>query len=85
MTVDLRPILETTQTESAEARGISTMARNLMGSQILKIAYEVRDMIAAGEDLLNLTVGDFSPKEFPIPEPLTKGIAKAIEDGGGSW
>jgi aspartate aminotransferase len=60
---------------------LSQLAQGLQGSQILKIAADVRTMQAAGKPVLNLTVGDFSPKEFPIPERLTHGTIKALETG----
>lgn len=64
-----------------DPRFVNEMARGLTGSEILKIAGEVRAMIAAGEDVLNLTVGDFDPKVFPIPEKLGRGIADALTRG----
>jgi aspartate aminotransferase len=73
--------LERTTQESPEARGISLMAQNLVGSEILKIAAEIRVLLAKGEKILNLTVGDFSPKEFPIPQLLGEGITRALNEG----
>ncbi len=64
----------------AEARGrISTPVGTLEGSAILRIAGEIRQRIAAGEKICNLTVGDFDPKQFPIPEYLEDGIVEALE------
>jgi aspartate aminotransferase len=60
---------------------VSTMAAGLVGSEILKIAADIRAMEARGEKLCNLTVGDFKPREFPIPEALGEGIAKALRAG----
>jgi aspartate aminotransferase len=67
--------------QTAEARGIGSMARKLIGSEILKIAGEIRELVASGAEVLNLTVGDFSSKEFPIPEELAAGITQAVADG----
>jgi len=39
----------------------------MLGSMILGIAGQVRARIAAGEAVCNLTVGDFDPRQFPIP------------------
>ncbi|NOT09437.1 MAG: pyridoxal phosphate-dependent aminotransferase [Gemmatimonadales bacterium] len=61
--------------------GLSTMARELRGSEILRIAAEVRAMIASGRQVCNLTVGDFDPRHFPVPTPLKALIAKALESG----
>ena len=59
----------------------SDMARGLVASEILKVAAEIRGLVRAGQSICNLTVGDFDPKQFPIPERLRTGIAKALDDG----
>ncbi len=56
-------------------------ARRLRGSAILRIAAEIRSRLAAGERVCNLTVGDFSPKEFPIPRELTEATVDALQRG----
>jgi aspartate aminotransferase len=60
---------------------LSDSARSLIGSEILKIASEIRKMVAAGKTVCNLTVGDFNPKYFPIPAVLMEEIHKALEAG----
>ena len=62
-------------------RGLSQMARGLVGSEILKIAAEIRAKQAAGAQICNLTVGDFSSKEFPIPKALLDGTMRALQAG----
>ena len=62
-------------------QSLSSMVHRLRGSVILKIAAEVRAMIAAGKPLCNLTVGDFDPKQFPIPERLLEGVRNALARG----
>ncbi len=62
-------------------RGLSQMARGLIGSEILKIAAEIRARQAAGAQICNLTVGDFSSKEFPIPKALLDGTLRALQAG----
>lgn len=59
----------------------SVMAAGLIGSEILKIAAEIRQMMASGRKILNLTVGDFDPKHFPIPGSLLDGILDALRAG----
>jgi len=59
----------------------SKLAGSLVGSEILKIAAEVRALAADGRDICNLTVGDFSPSEFRIPERLERGIVEALHRG----
>lgn len=58
---------------------ISTLAENLKGSEIIKIAGEVNVLKAQGEQIYNLTIGDFDSKIFPIPQELKQGIIKAYE------
>lgn len=62
-------------------RRVSGIADGLIGSEILKIAADVRALAATGRDICNLTVGDFSPSEFRIPELLEQGIVDALRRG----
>jgi aspartate aminotransferase len=62
-------------------RGLGKMARGLVGSEILRIAAEIRVAVTAGRRITNFTVGDFSSKEFPIPDRLREGILKALAAG----
>ena len=64
-----------------EAPRESRMAAGLAGSEILRIAGEVRTLISRGKPVYNLTVGDFSSREFPIPETLLNGIVAALRAG----
>ena len=59
----------------------SRLAGSLVGSEILKIAADVRALAADGLDICNLTVGDFSPSEFRIPDELEQGIVEALRRG----
>jgi len=60
---------------------LSHLAQGLVGSEILKIAAEVRELIAQGRPICNLTVGDFSPSEFRVPERLARGVADYVAKG----
>jgi aspartate aminotransferase len=60
---------------------LSRLAQGLTGSEVLKIAGEVRALVASGRSVANLTVGDFSPTEFRIPRRLETLIAEALADG----
>jgi aspartate aminotransferase len=60
---------------------VSDLAKGLIGSEILKIAAEIRTMVRAGKPVCNLTVGDFNPKYFPIPDLLLEEIQKALHAG----
>jgi aspartate aminotransferase len=66
--------------EQADA-GLSTLARGVIGSEILKIASEIRALKAKGAAICNLTVGDFDPAYFPIPAELLEGTRAALADG----
>ena len=66
---------------AAPAARPSTLAGSLVGSEILKIAAEVRAVAAGGRDICNLTVGDFAPTEFRIPAQLEQGIVDALHRG----
>ncbi|NQY10107.1 MAG: aminotransferase class I/II-fold pyridoxal phosphate-dependent enzyme [Flavobacteriales bacterium] len=57
------------------------MADNLESSPILVLSKAVNEKIAAGENVFNLTVGDFNPKIFPIPTALTEEIISAYNAG----
>lgn len=67
---------------SAPAREliVSDMSENIIGSEIIKLAWEVNDKIKKGEKIYNLTIGDFNSKIFPIPAELTKEIIAAYEN-----
>lgn len=60
---------------------LSAYAEGIRGSSILMIAAEIRDLIAAGEEVANLTVGDFRPDQFPIPPKLRDHIVAALAAG----
>jgi aspartate aminotransferase len=64
---------------------LSTMVRSLRGSSVLKIATDIRALVNAGHSVLNLTVGDFNPKYFPIPEKLRQEIEKALAAGATNY
>src|SRR5262245_58681778 len=65
----------------APALRASAMARGLIGSEILRISGEIRTLVAQGRAVCDLTVGDFSPRQFPIPERLREGVRDALERG----
>lgn len=60
---------------------LSGLAGGLRLSGILKIANEVRAMVTSGRSVVNLTVGDFDPRYFPIPGPLREEIRAALSAG----
>jgi aspartate aminotransferase len=59
---------------------VSEMAEKLVGSEIIKLAGEVKEKIKQGEKIYNLTIGDFNPKIFPIPTELKQEIIAAYQN-----
>lgn len=59
---------------------VSKLAENIIGSEIIKLAGEVNEKIKQGEKIYNMTIGDFNPKEFPIPTELKQYIVDAYFD-----
>ena len=57
------------------------MAGGLSGSEILRIAAQIRQLREAGQQVCNLTVGDFDPAQFRIPDLLLQGIQEALASG----
>jgi aspartate aminotransferase len=60
---------------------LSDLARGVVGSEILRIAAEIRALKAKGADVCNLTVGDFDPAQFPVPGALLEGVRAALAAG----
>jgi aspartate aminotransferase len=59
---------------------VSKMAENLIGSEIIKLAGEIREKISKGEKVYNFTIGDFDPNIFPIPNALKSEIIEALNN-----
>jgi len=58
---------------------VSELAQNLKGSEIIKIAGEINELKRQGQQIANLTIGDFDSSLFPIPKELEKGIKDAYD------
>ena len=59
---------------------VSVLASALIGSEIIKIGNEVNELKSKGAQIANLTIGDFDPSIFPIPEELKAEIIEAYND-----
>ena len=59
---------------------VSLLANALVGSEIIKIGNEVNELKRKGAKIANLTIGDFDPAVFPIPEALKSEIIAAYND-----
>ena len=56
---------------------VSVLAQNLHGSEIIKIAGEINELKKQGQNIANLTIGDFDADIYPIPTDLKDGIINA--------
>ena len=65
----------------ASDAALSAVAQGVVGSEILRIAAEVRARMASGVPLCNLTVGDFDPSQFPVPPLLVRETCDALTRG----
>jgi len=80
--IDCRNSLPEGETSQTFARrALNEMTGRLGGSRILHIAGQIKAMQAEGHDIANFTVGDFSPREFRIPERLSNDFAAALSRG----
>jgi aspartate aminotransferase len=80
--VDVGQIVPKAESGAAFAKlALNQMAGALSGSRILKIASEIKQLQAAGRQICDLTVGDFSPKQFRPPERLVRDISEALRRG----
>lgn len=68
------------QMENRKEGKLSNLAEHIVGSEIIKIAGEINEKISSGEQVFNLTIGDFNPKLFPIPSELKNAIVAAYQD-----
>jgi aspartate aminotransferase len=68
------------EAEAVDA-SLSDLARGVIGSEILRIAAEIRALKVKGAQICNLTVGDFDPAQFPAPAALLDGMRAALAAG----
>lgn len=59
---------------------LSHLAETLIGSEIIKLAAEIKEKQAKGEKIYNFTIGDFDPKVFPIPVEFEQEIITAYKE-----
>jgi aspartate aminotransferase len=59
---------------------VSLLANSLVGSEIIKIGNEVNEMKRKGAQISNLTIGDFDPSIYPIPDELKEAIVTAYNE-----
>jgi len=76
----MQPPLDLGEPATVDA-SLSDLARGVIGSEILRIAAEIRALKAKGAEICNLTVGDFDPTQFPAPAALLDGMRAALAAG----
>jgi aspartate aminotransferase len=59
----------------------SDMTETLIGSEIIKLAGEINEKIKQGHKIYNLTIGDYDPAVFPIPQELKQYIIDCYNEG----
>lgn len=59
---------------------VSKLAKNLIGSEIIKIGNQVNEMKAQGAEIANLTIGDLDSHIYPIPDRLKEEIQLAYKN-----
>lgn len=59
---------------------VSVLSQNLHGSEIIKIAGEINELKRQGQNIANLTIGDFDSNIYPIPDELKQGIIREYND-----
>lgn len=59
---------------------VSVLAQTLKGSEIIKIGNEINELKRQGEQIANLTIGDFDPQIYPIPDELRQDIIEAYQN-----
>ena len=72
--------MNTSLTQNNSPLILSDLAENIIGSEIIKIAADVNAKIKQGEKIYNLTIGDFNPQVFPIPDELKQLIVNAYQN-----
>lgn len=56
------------------------MAEGLVGSEIIKLAGEIKELESQGQSIYNFTIGDFDADIFPIPNAYKQAIQDAYTD-----
>ncbi|MCU0423808.1 MAG: aminotransferase class I/II-fold pyridoxal phosphate-dependent enzyme [Bacteroidia bacterium] len=58
---------------------LSQKIGSLQGSEIIRLAGEINQLIQSGKKIYNLTIGDFNPTLFPIPLAFEELIIEAYQ------
>jgi len=79
MTLDVRPWFQ--DVGDLPDRTPNATVGAMKGSDILRIAAEIRQRQADGHSVANFTIGDFDPSIFPIPGALAESISAHLRAG----
>ena len=77
----MTPRVPASEVTTVDDTSLSRLSQGLIGSEVLRIAAEIRTRVAQGQAVCNLTVGDFDPREFRPPERLLAGVQRALGSG----
>jgi aspartate aminotransferase len=66
---------------ASRAPRLSRLAEGIIGSRILRIAAQIRSLLESGRSIADLTVGDFRPAQFPVPDGLREAVREALARG----
>ncbi|MCB9780376.1 MAG: aminotransferase class I/II-fold pyridoxal phosphate-dependent enzyme [Alphaproteobacteria bacterium] len=80
MSIDISAYLPS-DGQAAMRRAVTPIMATMQGSKILAIAAQVKTLQAQGREICNLTVGDFSPDQFRVPDALTEKIQQYVAEG----
>ena len=59
---------------------LSALAETLIGSEIVKLGADIKEIIKQGKKIYNYTIGDFDSAIFPIPPELESEIITAYKN-----
>ena len=60
---------------------VGKRAQGMQTSEIIRLSNEINKLLKAGEQVFNLTIGDFNSGIFPIPEALKELVKEAYDKG----
>jgi aspartate aminotransferase len=58
---------------------LSHLAETLVGSEIIKLASDIREKMNTGVKIYNFTIGDFDSRLFPIPAEFEQAIIESYQ------
>lgn len=71
--------------DAAMKAAVTPTSASMQGSMILKIAGDVRALMAQGREVANFTVGDFRPAQFRVPGRLSEAIQAQVAAGATNY